>query len=235
MKSGSRFFHITFLVVAFLHLLSVLFQWNTLVFFSKPLLMASLGAWFFLQTRDDTRLFRWFILAGLLFSMAGDTFLMFVPRDPDFFLFGLGSFLITHLLYITGFTTFRSKQPGFVKQHPLVAAPVVIYLVAIAGILWKDLPSGLLLPVLVYSAVISTMLLSSIHMRGKVCREAADRLLSGALLFVISDSVIAIQKFKLSDATAPVLISLLIMTTYIAGQYLIASGSVVGLKSGDRT
>ncbi|MDV7397890.1 lysoplasmalogenase family protein, partial [Arthrospira platensis SPKY1] len=76
---------------------------------TKPLLLTLLSLWFYLELRPlRTRAVR-LIQAGLIFSIGGDTLLMLVgngPKNEDFFLLGLGSFLLAQISYLAGFLSF---------------------------------------------------------------------------------------------------------------------------------
>jgi len=90
--------------------------------------------------------------------------------------------------------------------------------------LWKDLPQDLKIPVFIYSLAIGAMVVSVLNLSGKIPQRAFLMMLIGALLFMISDSIIAINKFSLSVAIP--FPSIWIMTFYLAGQYLIVRGSI---------
>jgi uncharacterized membrane protein YhhN len=76
------------------------------------------------------------------------------------------------------------------------------------------------IPVLAYSLVLATMSLSAQNLYGLIQNKAYAWLVPGTVLFVISDSLIAFNKFghPIPDA------SFLIMGTYILAQYLIYEG-----------
>jgi uncharacterized membrane protein YhhN len=79
---------------------------------------------------------------------------------------------------------------------------------------------GMRLPVIIYTIVILTMLEAAINRYGKVNRLSFILVLTGAILFVISDSLIALNKFGFPFMFSGVAV----MTTYIAAQYLIVAG-----------
>lgn len=148
------------------------------------------------------------ILAGLLCSVAGDIFLV-LPADR--FIAGLISFFIAHLLYIVAFTA----AGPFSLLDGLVAAALII----VGGLLFRRLQpgvlahggKGMLLPVSLYLTIISVMVL-----RAVMAREPL--LLAGALLFFLSDGILAWDRFVRPFERA----NLAIMTTYFGAQYLIA-------------
>ena len=213
----SRIVLILFAFVSIVNIASVAIDWQTGIYFSKPLIMISLSFWFWEKTKTNRSKFSLFILLGLMASIAGDSFLMFTQHAPIFFLLGLGSFLIAHLFYITAFIK-KGNRPQ-IKLPVLV--PILIYLSAFIYYLLPDLPGDFKIPVIIYGCVISTMLLLSIS-RNAMTRSKTLAL--GAALFVLSDSIIAIGKFK-ELGVSDNLLGLAIMITYIFGQYLIAKNS----------
>lgn len=223
MKGVSILLLCAFFLLSIAQVSCIVADWQLGIHLTKPLLMATLAAWFCLETRLSTTLYR-FVFYGLLFSIAGDTFLMFVGENPNFFLFGLSSFLVTHVFYILAFWKFPGIKTGLVWRKPWLLLPVLAYLTAMLGYLWPDLPEAFKIPVLVYSCVISAMLVFALNMVGRIPDAIARLLVVGALLFVLSDSLIAVGKFKTTGVPETVF-SLAIMLTYLIGQYLIASRS----------
>lgn len=214
----------TFLLLSLLNITANFANWPTLILLTKPLLMTTLAAWFYFATDKLSGRISRFIFIGLLFSWAGDCFLLFVNKNPNFFLFGLGSFLVAHLFYIASFLKFPGWEKGWVRREIWPIVPVAIYLGAMLFFLWPDLPEAFKIPVAVYSLVISLMLLAAMNMRGRMDEKAARFLILGALLFVLSDSLIAVGKFK-TTGISEAIFSVGIMSTYLVGQYLIASRS----------
>src|SRR3990172_10369544 len=93
--------------------------------------------------------YRFAVIVGLLFSLAGDVFLM-LPADR--FIAGVAAFLAAHLAYLTAFTS----------VVPLAAspAPFAVIGVVVAGILmalWRSLPAKMRAPLVVYAAVLGAM------------------------------------------------------------------------------
>ena len=215
---------VLFFILGVANILAVAIQWQPGIYITKPLLMTVLAIWFYLNTKNKFGIFAKYILSGILFSIAGDVLLMFVYQKPYFFLLGLGSFFITHLFYIFAFARYERFESGMLFSKKWLLAPVVVYIVLFDLFLLPDLPEGLMWPVLLYGIVIATMLLATINMKGRVGDGLANGLIWGALLFVLSDSVIAINKFKqfpLSENMAGVAI----MITYLSGQYLIVKNA----------
>jgi uncharacterized membrane protein YhhN len=215
---------LAFAAVAVLNLLSVALAFSTGEYLTKPLLMATLGLWYHVECRGRHTRSSLLLLAGLAFSLAGDVLLMLVSRaNPEFFLFGLASFLLAHLCYIASFSQYPGWSRGYLLGKPWWTVLFVLYLVAFLFYLGGALAGLMRLAVPVYAAVITFMAMSALHLGGRMEQAAVRTLFAGALLFVISDSLIAIYKFKYPE-TAGAAFSLGIMVTYIAGQYLIVRG-----------
>ncbi|MBW2402134.1 MAG: lysoplasmalogenase [Deltaproteobacteria bacterium] len=148
-------------------------------------------------------------MLGLIFSLAGDVFLM-LPSDR--FLPGLASFLVAHLLYIAAF----SQIEGF--QLSLSAlAPFALASAALLRLLWPHL-AGMQIPVLVYVVVIVTMGWQATAQWSSVGETWALLALVGAIFFTISDAALALNRFRAAFASAPATI----LSSYYLAQWLIA-------------
>jgi uncharacterized membrane protein YhhN len=163
-----------------------------------------------LQPKNPVSAFyRYAIILGLLFSLAGDIFLML---ERDRFIQGLISFLVAHLLYITAFMYESGRSLSLWS-----AVPFLLYGGLMMRLLWPHLGKMRLL-VLIYMLVILLMgwtAASRWMLTGQVGSLPA---MTGALLFIASDSLLAIDKFKGRFRSA----QFLILLTYFAAQWLIA-------------
>ena len=197
---------------------------QVLQFVSKPLLMPLLMLYFMLNSRaGGGGLNRWVLLA-LFFSWAGDVLLMFQEKIPDFFLFGLSAFLIAHVFYIVFYHRIRVKEGISGKAWLLL--PVAVYYGGL--MIWLSPYLGeMALPVRIYGGVISFMLMLSLHMRYIRNKEAARWMIAGAVLFVLSDSILAVNKFFQSFSLA----GTAIMITYGFAQYYIVEGALKYISS----
>ena len=213
----------TFWVLSAVHLLSLFTGPDWARYVSKPLLVTLLAVYFFRATRGSISGLRRLFLAALIFSILGDTWLLF--SGPRFFLLGLGCFLITQLGYLAAFLSYRPSTPGYLQRRPGAALPLLLYLGLLIAYLWPDLPPAFRAPVLVYSVVITGMALGALHLRDALPQPLFRRLFAGTLFFLLSDSLIAFSRFKADDTAAP-LYALLIMATYLLAQYMIATSAV---------
>lgn len=211
---------ILFGIACIVQLLALLLKIPVLVFISKPLLMPLLAAWLASET-TTTRFLRKAWLSGLIFSALGDMLLLFSREEHGeiFFVLGLAMFLMAHLCYIGGLWFILKGKRGFLRQRPVWALLPAAYFVALMGYLWPGIPSGLQFPVGAYAIVITIMTSSVLQLRTNVATPIFRLMLLGALLFVLSDSLLALEKFGNLPA-----VPLSIMATYLLGQTLMALG-----------
>ncbi|PHN02089.1 lysoplasmalogenase [Flavilitoribacter nigricans] len=195
-------------------------------YLTKPFLMIWLGWYAYARLRPlRTASAKWLIV-GLAFSFLGDTFLMFADGRPSgglFFLLGLSSFLLTHVAYWLAFHYWPGQQRGLLSERPLLALPFLLYWGVMIWLLWP-LPAGMEVPVLIYSAVILIMAAKALQIGPNLLPGDQLMLLVGAILFVLSDSIIAISRFTDWLPDWPVVIGWAIMITYLGGQLLIVMG-----------
>jgi len=182
-------------------------------------LIIPLLIWLYLRfVRGHWNRFHSMIIIALIFSWIGDITLQLTQFQESFFLVGRGSFLITQLIYMVAFFITPGKNTLFFRKIYLLI-PVALYG---WGILWL-LSAGLgdmKLPVTVYTVVILSMLLAAVNREKKVNRQSFLLVLAGAILFVLSDSMIAINKFSQPFELARIAI----LSSYFTAQYLIALG-----------
>jgi uncharacterized membrane protein YhhN len=160
------------------------------------------------------------MLAGLFFSWGGDIFLEFTGRDGFFFILGLGSFLMAHIMYFSVFFLTPGENVIFNKRIYLLI-PLIIYGAGLLYYLYGDL-GNMRIPVVLYAIVILTMIAGALNRLEKVNRTSYYLVLSGAILFVISDSAIAVNKFSRPFESS----GIVVMSTYIMAQYLIITGYI---------
>ena len=188
----------------------------------KPMIMISLGLHYRMTMHEEDKPLSKSVLFAMLFSCAGDTLLMLQERDEKFFMFGLGAFLAAHIFYIL---TYKQHQSGDTTnelqglQKIRYAFPIVLSGTGLIVILYNRL-GGLKLPVLVYAIVLTWMVLAALFRFGKTTTSSFAMVFGGAILFMISDSLIAVNKFLEVLPMA----GFWIMATYIAAQYLIVTG-----------
>ncbi|XP_029780605.1 lysoplasmalogenase isoform X1 [Suricata suricatta] len=152
----------------------------------------------FLQAAGPGWGYRALLQAALLCSALGDACLIW----PEAFLYGVAAFTAAHLLYLWAF--------GLTPPRPGLLLPIALASLLQHGLLLPHLPPGMALPLVTYSLVLAAMLWRGLA-RGGGARW-------GALLFALSDSVLAWDAFAQPLPHA----RLVVMTTYYAAQLLIA-------------
>lgn len=208
-----------FIVVLVLNIIGESTGSVTLQYFTKPLLMPLLVLHFVVKLKKyNSPLMKWVLLA-LLFSLGGDVLLMFQNKQSLFFLLGLSSFLVAQIFYIIFFFTIKNKERISFKPQFFIA--VIIYYAVLIYLLYPGL-GEMKVPVLVYGVVISIMLLLALHTLFLKNIIAGRMMAIGAIFFVLSDSLIAINKFfqPLNEA------NIFVMITYGIAQLLIISGAI---------
>lgn len=193
---------------------------------SKPELIPFLAGYFLSRTDHTTGSIKKYVLAALFFSWAGDILLMFQEKDSNFFLFGLSAFLLAHIFYIFFFNRVRVIEN--VKINLSLLLIVALYYGGLIFLLFFHL-GDMKVPVMVYGAVISCMFMLAMHMLFIKNKAAGKWMMSGALLFVMSDSLLAINKFYQPFQMAGVSIIL----TYGLAQLFITEGTIRYTRSTD--
>ena len=186
---------------------------RSLVFAFKPLTTALICGLAILPAQTFGGRYGWAVLAGLVFSLAGDVCLM-LPQDR--FREGLGAFLLAHLCYLVAFTA----DTAFLAA----ALPFLCWLAigaALLRLLWPGIPPGLRLPVLAY---VLTLLCMAAQANARAIRLTGVSALlasAGATLFVLSDGLLALDRFRRRFRSARALVQI----TYFAAQWLIAASA----------
>jgi uncharacterized membrane protein YhhN len=170
----------------------------------------------------------WLFMAALAMSLTGDIILMFDARGALFFIAGLISFLWAHIFYIILFVRLRPKP--FPSLQKLIF-PLTWIAVACLGFLQQVEQLGALhWPVLIYAATILTMVETSFSAFERHERNIRWLVCTGTLLFVISDGLLAYNKFFQPVEFA----GIGVMLTYALAQLLIVIGVVKFMLSTDK-
>ena len=213
-----------FLLVLILDLIGVCFRFEAIEFISKPLLIPLLTVYLLLQTRSSQSNLKPWIILALFFSWSGDMFLMFEEKRSVFFLLGLSAFTLAQLSYIIFFHGIRMRE--YIRGNALLLLPVVVYYCILISILSPFLHE-MKLPVQIYAVILSFMWMLAMHTLLGKNKKAGAWMMSGATLFVTSDSLLAFNKFYLTFDYAGVII----MLTYALAQLFIVHGAIKYLRS----
>ena len=200
-----------------------------LIYLTKPLLMPTLIVWAFLFAKENNLILNNALIIALVFSLFGDISLMLLAINPDIFIVGLASFLITHIIYTLLFIKIPSQKKSILITKPYLILPFVIYSSVLIRYLYHHQDSEFMqmqLPVMVYAAVILAMLLAAISCFGKIFHRSYKYLTTGALLFVLSDTTIALSKFSPLFDGHQHIARIIIMSLYGTAQFLIVFGYI---------
>lgn len=153
------------------------------------------------------------LVAGLVFSLAGDVFLLF----EGLFIAGLAAFLVAHVCYIA---LFRQGVGWFPRRAALVGT--LLAGAAMYAFLYPRLGPVLKVAVAAYTVVIALMAAQAIG-RATVLRDkAAVAVAAGAVFFMASDSLLAINRFAVPLPLA----QFWVLGTYYVAQLLIARNAL---------
>lgn len=188
---------------------------------SKSLLMPTLALYYWFSARSFTppALVRLPLLA-LGASWLGDVFLLFETSNSLYFILGLSAFLLAHVFYIFYFENWRRAIKAGWKLWVLI--PVAAYYFLLMILLTPKL-GALLVPVWVYGGVICIMLFLAWQVHLFQRTRITLLLASGASYFVLSDSVLAINKFY----TAIPMAGFIVMFTYALAQMFIITAAIL--------
>lgn len=200
----------------------IIFHIKWLGYVCKPLIMISIGGYFLLHSSGLNNNIIKVALFAFLFSLFGDSFLMFANRGMIYFILGLASFLIAQVFYIFLFRqtiTLSGKEP-FLSKNRIYVAAFVLYGLVIYSLLFNHLDFVLKIAVFVYMAAILLMSVMALNRFKTVSSISFSFVFFGSILFVLSDTMIAMDKFLTPIHNN----GILVMSTYIAAQYLIMRG-----------
>lgn len=209
-------FALVFTLIVLLELICIQIEsfskWH---YVTKPLIVLSLIVYFLRQGKTLENSIRNFMVFALSFSLAGDILLMFVDQNPVFFTLGLVAFLLAHVMYIITFL----KQKN-ISRRPL--AFIIILLVYASGLFYllKDGLGPMLILVVIYILVILTMATTAYLRKGSVISQNYYMVFYGAILFMVSDSLLALNMFYRPYPLA----NIGIMVTYALAQFCIVIG-----------
>lgn len=198
---------VLFFAVSIIEITGVYLDSSMLQTIFKPMIILSLMALYYFSVSKKNNLY----LLALAFSFLGDVFLL---DKNNMFIYGIVAFLVTQVLYIYIIVKQMEKPSFFHKYlYAFLFANYVVYLI----VLLKPNLGEMLYPVVIYGITIAIFgwvaTLNYVTKRTKLTLV----LMLGAILFITSDSMIALHKFHESKIFYPITI----MSTYVLAQYLI--------------
>ena len=162
------------------------------------------------------------IILAFLFSWVGDMFLMMAHTNELLFYAGVGGFFFAQIFYIITFLKVSGDQTivGYLKCNPVWIIPFIIYL-GIMLLILKPGMEGVMVPIItVYAISLIAMSAAALNRKFRVGQQSFKLVFIGSVFFVISDSMIAINKFAFAFERA----SFFIILTYLIAQYMIMRG-----------
>ncbi|MDR6761301.1 putative membrane protein YhhN [Flavobacterium sp. 2755] len=206
-----------YIAFSFIYLLLLYLGYESLDCYLKPALIPLLIVGVYFSKKFPTQKI---LLTALVFSWIGDVILLFADIAEIYFILGLVSFLISHIIYCV---LFNRQIKEKVKKDTIIfifgSLIIACYLIGMLSVLLPAL-GDLKIPVIVYASVISVMLLFAYNGLLIWKKPANQYVFFGALFFVVSDSILAINKFHMTIQKS----SFIIMLTYLVAQYLIVKG-----------
>ena len=221
-NSASLMLHLFFAVIVIVELLGRLLDNIQMEYFVKPLIMVWIALYFLLFMKKSALTIP--VLIAFFFSWVGDNFLMLSGKNELFFFAGVGGFFFAQLAYIFTFAKYReTKGKGVLQKKPWLS---IFFLAYVAGMLLLLFPGleGMMKPVItIYAISLMLMSMMALNRGGRVGSVSFKLVFVGSLLFLLSDSMIAFDKFHSEIPLA----GFLIMLSYIAAQYLIMRGLIL--------
>ena len=208
---------------------------NSLRYASKGLLMPLLLAFFITGIKSGAssvdKKYIMPVCFALLFSFSGDMLLL--KDNSLYFMLGIADFLIAHIFYIILFCRIQPATKINNRFSLISGVVIACYVATLDFLFWPDtIQQKLTIPVIMYSIVLGAMLFTALNVINKkgVLKKIILSLVCGAGLFVVSDSIIAFNKFYLSVP----LNGFYVMGTYCLAQFLIVNGARQFINNNNR-
>jgi uncharacterized membrane protein YhhN len=205
---------VLFFIAAIADIWGIITVNETMKTVAKPMLLILLAIVYLASVKKPIF---WYVL-GMFFCFVGDVLLMF--KGANFFMFGLSAFLLAHVVYI-------KVTSGFLPSDLTVkmissAFPFVVFFAILMYLIYPNLDE-MLIPVAVYGITISTF--GSVALLNYRSEKSTENLwlFIGAIIFILSDSLIALNKFYEPNE----IYGVSIMITYILAQFLICKAMIV--------
>ncbi len=212
-------FSFAYAIVFILVLMAHINKWSLLKEITTPLitvvLLVFLSSATSLKGRFHQRLF-----TGLVFALTGDTFILMKSHDPSYFLYGLIAFLISYIFYISAFYLDFRSAPELDKKGARIA--IISCLVACTSFYFLLRPhlGPYRLPVIINAFIMALLIMMAAFRNKRVNKLSFNLILAGAILLALSAVLLSYAYFITPFSYA----GLLIMSTYMAAQYLIIRG-----------
>ena len=199
---------IAFIIFSLIDFFGIYLEKQWMVYLAKPMLRTTLFGYYYLNKKSDNL----FFVLGLLFSLFGDLFLL--GSGELYFILGLIFFLIAHVFYII--MVFKILLEIRLKDFMIAGIPYLLLFLILINVLYDGLGS-MKIPVIIYAMTISFLGVVSLLLFLQSRTKTSLLLLFGVLVFITSDTILALNLFYEKQSFYPILI----MTTYVMAQFLI--------------
>lgn len=199
---------IAFIIFSLIDFFGIYLEKQWMIYLAKPMLMTTLFGYYYLNKKSDNL----FFVLGLLFSLFGDLFLL--GSGELYFILGLIFFLIAHVFYII--MVFKILLEIKLKDFMIAGIPYLLIFLILINVLYDGLGS-MKIPVIIYAMTISFLGVFSLLLFLQSRTKTSLLLLFGVLIFITSDTILALNLFYEKQSFYPILI----MTTYVMAQFLI--------------
>ncbi|MBC8221042.1 MAG: lysoplasmalogenase [Proteobacteria bacterium] len=200
---------VAIIVCAVLHILAEYKGAQRKVYLLKPLTMLLIVVMGLILLPEKLDWYHYALLIGLLFSIGGDVALMW-PSDK--FMLGLVSFLTGHIFYISGLISGIELSLSWYVWVPLIILGSGMFLGLRSGL------GRMQIPVLLYILVILIMSGTAWERHFQLELPQTYFALWGATLFILSDALLAWNRFRVKFKSA----QLFILGTYYTAQWALA-------------
>lgn len=208
-----------FLLILFAHCCFIFFELDSFRFYSKLLLIPILLLLFLVHYKGPKEKFYLLPILALLGSFAGDLLLAF--DGAKFFLWGMLGFMVTH---ICNSIYFYSMHPLHLKKSKIALLALLFLSITCSIVIFiiKDNAGAFLIPIIIYMILIAFMaiLASNLVDAPNYNHASIQFFIPGAILFIMSDGLLAINKFNLQDPSLDVFV----MLTYGLAQLFLVMG-----------
>jgi len=214
--------HFLFLVIVVGDLAGEYLQIPWIDYAFKPFIMIWIGGYFLYHAKNIDKVVVQYAALAFLFSWSGDMFMMFAAKEFLYFVLGIATFLVAQILYAFLFlrTINLSGKKPFLKKKPYWSIPYIAFGLIMYIVLFNQLDPVLQVAIFIYLVAILTMSAMALNRYGNGHPISFSLVFAGSLLFVLSDSMIAINRFLIPIPYE----GLFIMISYIGAQYLIMRG-----------
>ena len=207
---------ILYIIIGAVNVTGHLLDMPDMIRYSKPMLMPALIFFIYHHSQGHVTKRAMLLVLALVFSWLGDLALM-KEGEEIYFLIGLGAFMLAQLTYTYIYFNATFEKLEF-QLMPLL--PILTFTIFLLAFVLKNAPTEMQIPIVVYAICITAMACMARLRMELTSNVSFQWVMLGSLLFVISDSAIAVDKFYQPVPYDEVVI----MSTYVAAQALIVIG-----------